>query len=155
MLPASQTTSMLQISQFLAAFCAAIFAGAAIYINIAEHPARMRGDIHAAAAQWAHSYRRGTLMQAPLALISLIAGIVAWLSGAGVWWLFAALLIGAVVPFTFIVIMPINHKLLAPGRDLASAETRGLLERWANLHAVRSLLSLVASMLFVWQLLVS
>jgi hypothetical protein len=65
------------------------------------------------------------------------------------------LLIGAVVPFTFIVIMPINHKLLAPGRDLASAETRGLLERWANLHAVRSLLSLVASVLFLWQLLVS
>lgn len=142
---------MLQISQFLAAFCAAIFAGAAIYINIAEHPARMLTDTAAAVAQWAPSYKRATLMQAPLALVSFISGIAAWLLGANQWWLIAGLLIGAVVPFTFIAIMPTNHRLLAPGRDLASAETRGLLERWGRLHAVRSALSLAASVLFLWQ----
>jgi hypothetical protein len=143
---------MLQISQFLATFCAAIFAGAAIYINIAEHPGRMLGDTRAAAAQWAPSYRRATFMQAPLAVISLIAGVAAWLFGASLWWLVAALLIGAVVPFTFIAIMPTSRGLLAPGRDLASAETRGLLERWGKLHAVRSALGLTATVLFLWQL---
>lgn len=143
---------MLQISQFIAAFCAALFAGAAIYVNIAEHPARMLGDTRAAVTQWAPSYERATLMQAPLALISLIAGIAAWLLGANVCWLIASLLIGAVVPFTFIVIMPTNRRLLAPDRDLGSAETRGLLERWGKLHAVRSALSLIAAILFLWQL---
>lgn len=143
---------MLQITQFLATFCAAIFAGAAIYINIAEHPTRVLGDTRAAAAKWVPSYRRATFMQAPLALISFIAGVAAWLLGASVWCFIAGLLIGAVVPFTFIAIMPTNHRLLAPGRDLASAETRSLLEHWGKLHAVRSVLSLVATALFLWQL---
>jgi Domain of unknown function (DUF1772) len=58
--------------------------------------------------------------------------------GAGLGWLVAAVLIGAVVPFTVIGIMPTNHTLLAPGRDLGSAETRTLLERWGHLHAVRT-----------------
>ena len=142
---------MLQISQFLATLCSTIFAGAAIYINIAEHPARMLADTAAAVTQWAPSYRRATFMQAPLALISFISSVGAWLLGANQWWLIASLLIGAVVPFTFIAIMPTNQRLLASGRDLTSAETRGLLERWGKLHAVRSALSLTASVLFLWQ----
>ena len=91
-------------------------------------------------------------MQAPLTMISLIAGVAAWLFGASLWWLVAGLLIGAALPFTFIAIMPTNHGLFAPDRDLASAETRGLLERWGRLHAVRSALSLAATLLFLLQL---
>jgi hypothetical protein len=142
----------LQVLQFLASLCAAVFAGAAVYINVAEHPARMLGDTHAAVAQWAPSYRRATLMQAPLALISAASGVSAWFSGASLWWLAAGLLMGAVVLFTFIAIMPTNRKLLAPGRAPASGETRALLERWGRLHAVRSVLSLVAAVLLLWLL---
>ena len=68
-------------------------------------------------------------------------------------WLYAALLIGAVVPFTLIVITSTNRQLLAPGRDRASSDTRALLERWGQLHAVRSALSLGASMLYLVSLL--
>jgi len=62
-------------------------------------------------------------------------------------------LIGLVVPFTFVAIMPTNSQLLAPGRDLASSETQALLEKWAKLHAVRSILSFVATLVFIWSLL--
>jgi hypothetical protein len=119
---------MLHALQFIATLCSAIFAGAALYINLVEHPARMRLETSLAAKQWAPSYQRATWMQAPLALLSFIAGVGAWLVGGGVAWLTAAGLMGAVVPFTFIVIMPTNHKLLAPDRDLSSSETRALLE---------------------------
>src|SRR5688572_9027933 len=98
------TMTTLAIAQFLATFSSTLFAGAAIYINIAEHPARLQLDALPAVRQWAPSYRRATLMQAPLALIGFASGIAAWLCGSGVMWLFAAVLIGAVVPFTFIVI---------------------------------------------------
>jgi len=139
-------------AEFLAIFCAAVFAGAAIYISLVEHPARMSLDTRSAAAQWAPSYRRATLMQAPLAVLSFLAGGAAWFLGGGMAWLVAALLIGVVVPFTLIVIKPTNDKLLASGRDLASADTRALLERWGRLHAVRSLLSLLATLVMLWQL---
>ncbi len=136
----------------LATLSAALFAGAALYINLAEHPARLELDTRSAAAQWAPSYRRATWMQAPLALVSLGAGLGAAALGAGVGWAIAALLVGAVVPFTFIGIMPTNRALLAPGRDLGSAATRALLVRWGRLHAVRSALSLAATFVDLWLL---
>lgn len=141
--------SPLSALQITAAFCAALFAGAALYINVAEHPARMVLDTRHAALQWAPSYQRATWMQAPLALLSLLAGTAASLMGGGAGWLGAAVLIGAVVPFTFVVILPTNHALLAPDRDLASDETRALLERWARLHAVRTALSLAATAVYL------
>jgi len=141
---------MLVYLKFIAIISAAMFAGAALYINVAEHPARMELDTRFAAAQWVPSYRRATWMQAPLALFSLMAGVGSWLLGAGIGWAIAALLMGAVVPFTFIGIMPTNRALLAPGRDFAATETRVLLEHWAQLHAVRTVLSIAASVLYVW-----
>jgi hypothetical protein len=131
--------------QLLGASCAALFAGAALYINLVEHPARMQLETTSAAAQWAPSYERATWMQAPLALLSFLAGTTVWLLGAGTSWLIAALLIGAVVPFTLVVVAPTNHRLLDPARDRGSAETRALLQHWARLHAVRTGLGLAAT----------
>ena len=144
---------MLQTAQLLAIVCCNLFAGAAIYINLVEHPAHLGCDTKTAATAWAPSYKRATVMQAPLAVLSFFAGVAAWLLGGDILWLFGAVLIGAVIPFTFIAIMPTNHRRLAPGRDLASPETRRLLEKWGRLHAVRSALSLLASVVYLVLLL--
>ena len=144
---------MLQAAEFIATFCAALFSGAALYINVAEHPARMGLDTRIAVMQWAPSYKRATWLQAPLALVSCLSGVVASLLGGGVAWFIAAVLVGAVVPFTLIGIMPTNHKLLAPDRDLGSTETRVLLKRWGKLHAVRTTLSVIATVLYMWLIL--
>jgi hypothetical protein len=143
---------MLDALQFLATLCAALFAGAAIYVNVAEHPARMKLDTRSAALQWAPSYKRATWMQAPLAIVSFVTGVGAWLLGGGLVWLVAALFIGAVVPITFTVIMPTNQQLLSPGRDLGSEETRQLLEGWGKLHGMRSVASGIATMPMLWGL---
>ena len=143
---------MLEGFEFIATLSASLFAGAAIYINAVEHPARMGLHTAAAAAQWAPSYHRATWLQAPLAIVSFLAGTGVWFAGGGLVWLIAALCIGAVVPFTFIVIMPVNQQLLAAGRDLGSPETRQLLERWGRLHGVRSALSAIAVVLMFWAL---
>jgi uncharacterized membrane protein len=144
---------MLAATQFLATLSCTLFTGAAIYINLVEHPARMRCGTKIAATVWAPSYKRATMMQASLAVVSFLAGVLAWVFGGGAPWLVGALLIGLVVPYTFVAIMPTNHRFLAPGRDLASAETRRLLEKWGRLHAVRSLLSLAASGVYLLLLL--
>lgn len=144
---------VLALLQLLATLSAALFAGAAIYINVVEHPARMGLDTRSAVMQWAPSYKRATWMQAPLALASFLAGVGASLLGGSTLWLVAALFIGAVVPFTLIVIKPINQQLLAFERDLASAKTRELLERWGALHAARSVASTIAAVLMLWSLI--
>lgn len=85
-------------------------------------------------------------------MISLF-NVVVWLQGGGLGWLVAALLVGSVVPFTLVIVMPTNHKLLAPDRDLSSTETRQLLIRWGHLHAIRTVLSLVGTLIYLWLLL--
>jgi hypothetical protein len=145
----------LRVLEFLATLFAGIFAGAALYITVAEHPARLSCDTRTAISQWAPSYTRATLMQAPLAVLSLLSGFLAWFFGAGALWLCAAVLIGLVVPFTLVVIMPTNQRLLENDRDRASEQTRLLLVRWGTLHAVRTWLSLAAFVVDLWLLTVT
>lgn len=144
---------MLTVIEFIAVLSCTIFTGAAIYINLVEHPARMGCDTKTAATVWAPSYKRATVMQASLAILSFLSGVSAWLLGGSVIWLIGAVVIGLVVPFTFIAIMPTNHQLLESGRDLSSEETKKLLEKWGKLHSVRSVLSLVASVIYLTVLL--
>jgi hypothetical protein len=128
----------------LALILAALFAGAALYINVAEHPARMTLAAAQAVAQWSPSYDRGYIMQATLAVLAGLAALAAWWQLGGTLWLVGALLMLANWPWTLIAIMPVNRKLKAGAGDDAGS----LLNRWAGLHAVRTLLSFAAVICF-------
>jgi hypothetical protein len=141
---------MAEILTVVAILACAFFAGAAVYINLVEHPARLSCGTEIAARQWAPSYRRATVMQASLAMVATVGGVARWMQSHDILWLFGAMTILAVVPVTLLVIFPTNQKLLESGRDLTSLETRRLLETWGRLHAIRSVLSVVASILFTW-----
>ena len=134
----------------LAVFGCSLFAGAAVYISLVEHPARLSCGTEIAARQWAPSYKRATVMQVSLALVATLAGLAQWLGGAGASWLVGALLIVSVVPYTLVVIRPTNNRLLEPGRDISSDETLRLLETWGRLHAVRSALSVAATLVYLY-----
>jgi glycerol uptake facilitator-like aquaporin len=140
---------VLSLTQFIAALSGALFAGAALYVSLVEHPARLSCGTRIAATQWVPSYKRAAVMQASLAIASFLAGVAAWWLGGGLRWLVGAVLIGLAVPYTLIVVKPTNDQLIDPARDPASAETRVLLERWGRLHAVRSGLSLLATLLYL------
>ena len=130
--------------ELLALVATGLFSGAATYITFVEHPARLGCGPAIALAQWRPSYRRGTVMQASLAVIGLLSALTAFLLGQGTTVLMAGLLQGAVVPFTLLVAMPTNRRLEEPARNPQSAETDALLRRWGSLHAVRTGLSLLA-----------
>ena len=133
----------------LALITAALFTGAAVYINVAEHPARLKLGDRAMLVEWLPAYKRGTLMQAPLAVISALLGAAAWwTSGA---WPFAAgaLLMLGNLPYTLIVIMPVNHRLEAIGPVDDPTPARSLINRWAGLHAGRSMLGAFATIFYL------
>jgi hypothetical protein len=114
---------MRQIAEFVAVLSCSLFTGAAVYINLVEHPARMECGAELAATEFRPSYRRATITQATLAALGLLSSIAAWLSGARFWWAIAGVLLGSVIPFTLIVILPTNKQLLNPALDRRSPQT--------------------------------
>jgi competence protein ComGC len=135
--------------EFLATFCTGLFAGAALYVSLVEHPARLQCGTRLALTEFGPSYRRGTVMQVSLAIAAFVAGVGAWLLSSRAAWLVGAMVIVAVVPFTLFVIFPTNKRLLNPSLDPDSDETRRLLQRWGKLHSLRTLLSLAATAIFL------
>ncbi len=137
------------LAQFLATFCSSVFAGAAVYVNLVEHPARMACGTMLAATEFAPSLKRAAMMQASLAVFGFIAPVVAWLAGARGWWLIGGILPGSVIPFTLLFIAPTNKELLNPSLDKGSDRANQLLSRWGRLHAVRSVLGTTALLIFL------
>lgn len=136
----------------VATMCAGLFAGAAIYINAVEHPARLSCGTELAVREFAPSYHRATVMQVSLAVVGCITGSwAAWLF-ADAWLAAGAILLIAVVPFTLVMILPTNKQLLDPRLDPRSHRAAELLTRWGRLHAARSVLSGVAFVVFLIRL---
>jgi uncharacterized membrane-anchored protein len=109
----------------IALVLAAAFAGAAFYINFAEQPARLGLDDKNLLAQWKPSYAAGFTMQASLAVVSGVLGLLAaWLNGDWSW------VVGA----------------------LGGAASRRLIVHWGTLHALRTGLGIAATLAYLWAL---
>ena len=141
--------TVLKLLEFIAILSCCLFAGAALYINLAEHPARMQCGTELAATVFGPSYKRAAKMQATLAVVATICAIGSWLSSGSIFWLVGAFLIFFVIPFTLVVIRPINDQLLAPNPDRRSTATQALLVHWGHLHAIRTTASLAATAIFL------
>jgi len=121
-----------------------LFAGAALYVSLVEHPARMANTLEIALAEFRPSYKRAAVMQVTLAVIGVAGAVGAYFLGRGISTLVAAIVLATVVPFTLIVIMPINRQLLDETRTARTEDTEVLLEKWGKLHNVRTIASLLA-----------
>src|SRR6202045_1863981 len=96
----------------LAVTIAAVFTGAAIYLNIAEQPARLQLDDRSLLAEWKPAYKRGYVMQASLAVLGGLFGLLAYLSALNWHWLLRAIVLLANWPYTLFVIAPTNNRLM-------------------------------------------
>ena len=134
----------------LALLVAAVFSGAALYINVAEQPARLGLDDRSLLTEWKPSYKHGLAMQAPLAIVGFLLGLITWWQTGYISWVIGALLMVANWPVTLFVIMPTNKRLMAIDPAVAGPESRAMIKRWGSLHAGRTALGLGASFAFLW-----
>jgi hypothetical protein len=138
------------LAGLLALTIAAVFSGAAIYVSFAEQPARLRLDDGPLLAEWQPSYKRGFAMQAPLAAIGCLLGLIAWWQTGAFAHLAGAVLIVANWPWTMFAMMPTNNALMSADAARPSPETRSLIVKWGGLHAVRAVLGSLATLAFLW-----
>ena len=89
-------------------------------------------------------------MQAPLALVGSLLGLLAWWRTNDWRWLVGAIVLVANWPYTLVAVMPINNQLKAINSAGAGSKSRMLVERWGRLHAVRSALGFAATLVFLW-----
>jgi hypothetical protein len=134
----------------LALIAAAIFTGAALYVNVAEQPARLLLDDRALLTEWRPSYKRGAAMQAPLALVGFLFGLVAWWQTSHPGFLIGAIAMIVPWPWTLIGIKPVNDALLETELDRVGPQTRALVVRWGALHAVRTAFGALATLAYLW-----
>jgi hypothetical protein len=121
----------------LALICAAVFVGAAVFVNVAEQPARLALDDRA-------------MLQAGLAAVSALLGFIAAWQTRDWRWAVGAIVILANWPYTLLIIKPTNDRLHAIPADQANAGARGMVVSWGHLHAGRSALGIVATLIFFW-----
>jgi hypothetical protein len=138
----------------LASVCSAgMFTGAAFYLTIVEHPARMSVGVAFALQEFRPSYKRAAPLQGALAIVCFLSS-AAVAAPAHDWiWLIGGCLVGAVVPFTLFFMMPTNRPL-RNDVNFEAESAKSLLAKWARLHAVRTTLSLLGFLLLVWETVV-
>jgi hypothetical protein len=132
------------IAEAVALAATGVFFGAALYISVVEHPARLEAGIDVALRQFPPSYRRAARLQASAAVIGSLAAIVAWALGASWLWALSALFLFSVVPITLVVIFPTNRKLHDPALGSSDPAAAQYLARWGQLHWLRTLLAMLA-----------
>ncbi len=138
--------------ELLSTLSAGLFAGAAIYISVVEHPARIRCGIEAALTVFKSSYKKGAPFMGSTLLIGIVCAIAAWRATSNAWWIVGAGLLLFPIPYTIAFILPVSKRLLdlSPhGNDETASK---LLRRWAALHSLRSLIGLAAFITFLAQL---
>jgi hypothetical protein len=136
----------------LALVVAALFTGAAFYVNFAEQPARLELKDRPLLAEWKTAYKRGAMMQASLALLGCLLGGIAWWQTGKPAFLAGAIFMLAPWPWTLLAMKPVNDALMAKDAAKADAKIRGLIVKWNGLHAVRTALGALAVISFLFAL---
>ena len=131
---------MVPVLKIIATLTAAFFAGGGLFVSIVLYPAIMT-DLASAVAQFGNMYRHAAPWQGSNAIVCLLAAVTVSALTGDWWWAIGGILVGASVPFTLLVMMPVNNQLLNEKSPPTLDEAVSLLKRWGRLHWIRNILS--------------
>ena len=138
------------LAGLLALVVTAFFAGAATYVSVVEQPARLKLDDQSLLREWQPSYKRGAAMQASIALVACLLGLVAWWQTDIAAYLIGAILILLPWPWTLGVMLPTNRAPEAARPEDGDPATRQLIVKWGQMHLVRLALGVLATAAFAF-----
>jgi Anthrone oxygenase len=127
----------------------ASFTAAAFCVNVVEQPARLGLDEPALLAEWKVACRRGFALQAPLAFLGFALGTLVWYCTGQLLFFIGVLLMIANWPWTLLIMMPTNKKIMGTPLEEAGPETRDRIVKWNGLHATRTFLGCLAVFAFL------
>jgi hypothetical protein len=136
-------------SQNIALFCCALFAGAATYVSLVEHPNLDAGAAELTDTTVVGSHPRPAIFQAALGIIGSLAAMLAGSAAGAVWWLAGGTVLGAAALLQVFAVLPLTRRLT--GRE-GRADPRSavqIMARLAKLHAALSLAALAALFMFI------
>jgi hypothetical protein len=134
----------------LALAAAGAFAGASLYVNYVEQPARLALSDDALIKEWEPSDHRGFIVLASLALLAALFGFIAFRELDDVRWLFGALIAIASWPYTYLAIVPLNNRILEFINADAAHEARKVIDLWGRLELGQTALGIVATLIYIW-----
>ena len=135
--------------ELVAVLASGLFTGGALFVHFVNHPAIMELGPARGQPFFAAMYKRAAILQPLLAILSFCGGAAAWWAGGGAWWLVPGILMVSLVPYTVLLMLPLNQELTEPGLENNPNRAVELLERWENLHKYRSLIALAAFVIFL------
>lgn len=136
-------------SKHIALFSGALFAGASTYISLVEHPTIVHGGKELIGSYLQFSKPRPAVFQTSFGLIGFVAGILAGITGAGLWWLAGSLAIGFAAFFYLRVVLPRTHRLLEAELSADPAAASGAVEKLVGLHATQSIAAMASLFIFI------
>ena len=136
------------ITSSLALALSSALAGAGVYLNLVEQPARLALDDAAMLSEWGPSDRRGVALMAGLALGAAFCGLSAFYEGGDFRCAIGALIAAGSWPYSLYVMGPINNQILALNKDISAA--RVLVTQWGRLEYGQTVIALAATATFLW-----
>ena len=136
--------------EIIALLMCGTFFGAAVYISIAQHPALMKAGAPVAAKFFPPMYKLAAPMQIVLAVGGTLAGLIRWYLAGDALWAIGAGLLAFVIPYTLLVLKPINDQLLDANAIRPDSKTEELLKQWASRHWARSIASGLSFIAYLW-----
>ncbi len=140
----------MEFAEFLALLFCGTFFGAAVYISIVQHPAAMKAGVTVAESFFPPMYALAAPMQIACAVVGTVAGLVLWYLSGEILWAVGAILLVFVVPYTLVVLKPVNDQLLDTNAQRTAPETESLLKQWGPRHRVRSIASGLSFATYLW-----
>ncbi|MGQ0544128.1 MAG: hypothetical protein ACT4P3_02195 [Betaproteobacteria bacterium] len=136
-------------SQNIAFFCCALYAGAATYVCLVEHPAVMAGGAELADAYALMAHPRPVVLKASFGAVGALAALLAGVAGGAPWWLAGGALLGAAAAVEVLVVMPLVRRCLDIDARANVFAAEQLFRRLVRLHAALSLAGLGALSVFI------